>query len=188
LREVSRSLDLVTARRAAKKLALLLDPHEQREAAVDVGLDRRGVLQHLFRDRQDRGDLLDRLVVVVRPSADSGLVPALGHTRGARGRRTLGDVADGVGRGLPLHHQVGDRQLLEQLPTSPGTTCGTVAASAPPPPPAAFQQRALGLEADRSGREALAEARRRLVLVDGVLVALRLDERLAAAGIRVFTG
>jgi hypothetical protein len=73
----------------------------------------------------------------------------------------------------PCSSRSANVSLRNSVVTTPGTTCGTVAASAPPPPPA-FEQRALHLERDRRDREALAEATAALaVLLDRVLVALR---------------
>jgi hypothetical protein len=67
-----------------QQLALLLDAHEQRQPPVQVALDRRCVLEQLVRDRERRGDLLDRLDDLGHRDRRLGLRARLGHTGGAR--------------------------------------------------------------------------------------------------------
>jgi hypothetical protein len=100
--------------------------------------------------------------VVVRPSVDSGLVPPSATPAAPTGRGAFHDVADAVRRRLPRQEQVGEREPLEQLVDDTRDDLrdgrGDRAAAAA----GALQQRALRLQRDRAGREALPEAGRLL--------------------------
>ena len=81
--------------------------------AVDVVADRRGVLEHLFADRNERGELLELRRRVVEAELRAGLVGSLVGGRVGRSvaRRRL-HVADHAARRGVLAEQVGKRQPL----------------------------------------------------------------------------